>query len=40
MPHAFQISIMYWPTTLIFFRSPPIFSFSCANQSATLRVDM
>jgi hypothetical protein len=37
IPTAFQISTMYRPTTWIFFRSPPILLFICANQSATLR---
>ncbi len=31
MPTAFQISTMYWPTTWIFFRSPPILLFNCAK---------
>ena len=35
IPAAFQISIKYYPTTLIFSKSPIIFSLSMANQSAT-----
>ena len=31
IPHAFHTSIMYSPTTWIFFRSPPIFWFRAAK---------
>lgn len=39
MPTAFQISIRYFPTTWIFFRSPPSLLFIWANQSATLQAE-
>lgn len=35
MPADFQISTMYWPTSRILVRSPPILLLSIANQSAT-----
>ena len=35
IPAAFQTSIRYFPTVLIFSKSPPILSFIRANQSAT-----